>query len=432
VKIVAYDVKDFKGLQSVSFAPDPWVVLVCGRNGQGKTSLLDSIWATLGGKDAAPDMPVRRGQQMAVCSLDLGDIRVKRTWFPDNTSRLAVENADGARPKTPQALLDSLAGAIAFDPLAFVRESPKNQAATLRKLAGLEDVFSAIDREIAENFVERTAVNRQLAAEKGHLASFPGVAELASVPDEAPSLASLTESYQAAVRTKAGNDQERHAVRDFVREDEQSAKELADATATVERVREQLQVAEKREAEARTRRNLMATRRKAAEERAAALVDPDVVSVKQALDEAATVARNVRTKQERAVTAKRVQDHQAEADGLTARIEALKADKDARMAGATFAVDGLNCAGDVVLLDGVPLQQVSTSQQYRLALSVGEALNPKLRIAMVRDGSLLDDTTLADFVAWAKERDFQLWIERVSHNGEVEGLVIEQGLVKAD
>lgn len=54
-----------------------------------------------------------------------------------------------------------------------------------------------------------------------------------------------------------------------------------------------------------------------------------------------------------------------------------------------------------------------------------------LLLALIRDGSLLDDDTLRELVAWAKEKDFQLWIERVAPGGENGGLVIEEGRLKS-
>ena len=56
--------------------------------------------------------------------------------------------------------------------------------------------------------------------------------------------------------------------------------------------------------------------------------------------------------------------------------------------------------------------------------------NPELRIAEIRDGSLLDDKTLAMIEEMAKEEDFQVWVEKVGDSGV--GVIIEEGEVKVN
>ena len=57
------------------------------------------------------------------------------------------------------------------------------------------------------------------------------------------------------------------------------------------------------------------------------------------------------------------------------------------------------------------------------------ALNPTLKFAMIKDGSLLDDESLGDFARIATERGFQLFVERVGEGQECT-VVISDGEVK--
>ena len=52
--------ENIKRLVAVRVKPDGSLVVVGGNNGQGKTSLLDSIAMALGGKDLMPAEPLRR------------------------------------------------------------------------------------------------------------------------------------------------------------------------------------------------------------------------------------------------------------------------------------------------------------------------------------------------------------------------------------
>ena len=58
------------------------------------------------------------------------------------------------------------------------------------------------------------------------------------------------------------------------------------------------------------------------------------------------------------------------------------------------------------------------------------AMNPKLRVLRIKDGSLLDDQALAALREQVKEQDFQLWIEVVNPD-DTSAVIIEDGQVAA-
>ena len=91
---------------------------------------------------------------------------------------------------------------------------------------------------------------------------------------------------------------------------------------------------------------------------------------------------------------------------------------------------GLGFDDDGVTLDGVPFAQASAAEQLRVSVAMAMALNPKVRIIRITDGSLLDSENLALIEEMAGANGFQVWIERVDESGAV-GVVIEDGEVKA-
>jgi hypothetical protein len=434
-RIVAYKAENFKGLRDVAFAPDPWVVLVVGPNGAGKSSVLDAIMATLAGARAAPPAPVREGAGGASCSLDLGTLRVTRRWTPGGPSRLYVENADGSRPRSPQACLDALVGAVAFDPLAFTRLEPREQARTLRKLAGLEDEFARIDAEIDRIKGERAEVNRAVRADEGALANLPPESELAGVPDEEPSPLGLMEWYQGLLGEQAENDALRARLVRELGDLAQARSGLRNAAQRVRQLRDSLAEAE---AEMESWQTRVAGAEEAvaeSQEVVASLRDPDLDSAKRRMERAEAVAAKSRQKRERAEVAARWAANRETAADLTSRVTSLEAEKTERLVRAELPVCGcerLDFTGDEVLAGGVPLRQLNTAGQIRLGLAVGAALNPGLRVALVRDGSLLDEQTLDAVCVWARENDFQVWLERVGNRDAPAGLVIEEGRLVAD
>ena len=78
--------QNVKRLRVVNILPaETGLVKVAGNNGAGKSSTLDAIVMALGGKDAQPDVPIRQGAARAKVVVDLGALRVTRTWTEKET-----------------------------------------------------------------------------------------------------------------------------------------------------------------------------------------------------------------------------------------------------------------------------------------------------------------------------------------------------------
>ncbi len=94
-----------------------------------------------------------------------------------------------------------------------------------------------------------------------------------------------------------------------------------------------------------------------------------------------------------------------------------------------YLINGLAFDAEGVTFNGIPFQQCSSAEQVRIAVAVAAALNPKIRVIRIADGSLLDSASMAEIERLAKEHDMQIWIERVDESGGV-GIVIEDGAVR--
>ena len=80
MKIIKLEAENIKRLVAVEITPDGHMVQISGRNGAGKTSVLDAIWWALAGADAIQAKPIREGETTAHITLDLGEIVVERSF----------------------------------------------------------------------------------------------------------------------------------------------------------------------------------------------------------------------------------------------------------------------------------------------------------------------------------------------------------------
>lgn len=124
----------------------------------------------------------------------------------------------------------------------------------------------------------------------------------------------------------------------------------------------------------------------------------------------------------------------SESKDLTDQIDQCDEEKAALLAAAKFPIAGLGFDGDLVLFDGLPFRQSSQSGKVRVGCAIAAALNPRLKIVLVRDGALLDDDSLRELIATLAALDVQPWIEVVGERDGIAGgginVVLEDGRVK--
>ena len=463
MKIVSLQAENVKKLVAVEINPAGNVVEITGRNGQGKTSVLDSIWWALAGTSHIQVAPIRKGADKARIRLDLGEIIVTRTFGRKEdgsyTTSIAVENADGARFPSPQKMLDTLLGALSFDPLAFARAKPKEQFDQLRQFVPGVD-FEALERQHRGDFERRTDINRLAKQERA-------AAQAIVVPDGTPETL-IDESELLGELTQASDHNadiaRRRANREQVRETMETARqviqrtpaEIVEATKRarairdrevtrleqqIEQLQQQIRTVETECDEEIARETEQLTTQAEAAERsiseiqeklAAAGELPKEIDV-QALQAKIQTARSTNAAVgkllERRKHEKAAEQLEHQADELTAKMEARNADKRAAIAAAKMPVPGIEFGDGLVLLNGVPFEQASDAEQLRASVAIAMALNPKLRVIRIRDGSLLDETALSLVAEMADANDMQVWIERVDSSGKI-GFVLEDGHVR--
>ena len=165
---------------------------------------------------------------------------------------------------------------------------------------------------------------------------------------------------------------------------------------------------------------------------APALPAPIIVTELRAELDAAKVANvNVARREQRDRITTEAQALEAEAKGLTERMEARESQRIMAIKAAKMPVEGLGFGDGFVTYNGLPFDQASDGEILRVSTEIAMNENPKLRVIRIRDGSLLDDDNLAILTKMAAERDYQIWIEQVDRSGSV-GIVMEDGEVVAD
>lgn len=417
--VIKLSVDSYRRITAVDIAPTQ-VQVVGGRNGQGKTSLLDAICVALfGPKWDATTEPIHEGSDTATIVVGLDDVAghgpltVTRTYRVGKagavTTKVEVTRPDGSTLSAPQTVLDELIGRLGANPGEFLALTEKQQRAAVLKLVELPFDLDALEAERRSLYDDRTVIGRDVAAAKALVAAEtdpgPGETEPISVADAAKAWADAV-----AANTTAAAHQGRV---------ERSADALAHSAARVAELETQLAAAQAEHAAAGTAHQLLIDER------------PETVDEQPFADqvrdlEAINQDRAARARYQLLVeTADELARQQT---GLTRKIAEIDRRKDEALQSAVMPAPGLTITEDGIDLNGHPFTQASQAERLRVALAIAAAADPTVRVAVIRDASLFDDDSLAAIAEWATANDYQVFLEVV---GDAGGVVIEDGAVKA-
>lgn len=416
-RIIRLAVNNIMRISAAEVRPDgnP-LVIIAGKNSAGKTSLLDSIAIALSGKNL-PTQPIKRGQPSASVVLETNELIVTRTFSQTGGAKLEVRDRDNNKLTAPQTKLDLLFSQTTFDPLSFANSKPADQAITVRRIAGLD--FTADDAEYAKVFEERTGIGRDLRVAQSRRDGYVRT----DAPDKEISVSDLAEQLENGQEKNRGIDRriENFAQMESHRDDCKAAVEEAQrAVEAAQRVLDERK-AQLEEATA----NVVATRTEIA-----ALEKVDTASIRQKMAEAEETNVKVRANQAFRTEHDEVVRLQGVQANLTSKLEAINQRKQNALAKAKFPIDGLAFNDAGVTFNEVPFEQASSAERIRVSLAIACALNPNLRVMLIRDGSLLDEESVALIAEYAAEHDAQVFMECVGNRDDAT-VIIEDGHVSA-
>ena len=418
MQILQLSSENFKRLKAVEITPRGELVMVTGRNAQGKSSVLDSIQAALAGGRACPTDPIRHGQKGASIRLDLGDLVVTRKFTKDG-STLTVTNAEGGKISSPQAMLDAMLGQISFDPLAFSKAKPRDQFEQLKDVAKVDLDLEKMDQLNQADFARRTDLNREAKAARAQL---EGLRLPAGDVGEPRDVAQLIAQVQEASQARMTSQRER--------DDRQRIQNRIDAKrAEVDALRTKAMALQE---EIKVLKAQVEAEPSTPEPEA---YDASIETLNEAIRTAQTHNETIRVGQDalrkKAELETLATTKETAAQGLTESMAARQEAKEKALAGAKFPVPGLGLGEGIVTYNGVPLSQASSAEQLRISTALAMAANPKLKVVLIREGSLLDEQGLHLVAEMAQKNGFQCWVESVSNRKDI-GICIEDGQVLVD
>lgn len=410
VKIAALEAENVKRIKAVALTPSPTgLTIVGGNNNQGKTSVLDALAWALGGEKFRPTAAVRDGA-LAPPHLKVilsNGVVVERKG---KNSSLTVTDPTGQR--SGQQLLNAFVEPLALDLPRFMQASDKDKADTLLNIIGVGDALTGLDREIKALYDRRTVIG-QIGAQKRHAAE--ELTEYPDAPSEPVSAIELIQQQQEILLHNADNQRKRMKLAQLEEQEKQLGRRVQELSQELEMVEHQLTAVQQDVQDAT--------------KTVAQLQDESTAELEQSIRNVEEINRQVS-----ANLAKSKAQDEAEryAQEYTALTEQIKAKRTARMDllnGADLPLTGLGVEDGSLTYNGKHWQDISGSDQLRVATAIVRRLNPDCGFVLLDKLEQMDLATLAEFGSWLQAEGLQAIATRVSTGGECQ-IIIEDGRVK--
>ena len=414
VKINSLELENVKRVKAVKLEPAAnGLTVVGGKNNQGKTSVLDAITYTLGGGDYKPTNVKREGSMVdpymkAVLS---NGIVVERKG---KNSSLTVTDPSGK--KAGQTLLNSFISQFALDLPKFMNASDKDKAKSLLQIIGVEDQLKEFDAEEERLYSERLVIGRTEKEKRGHADQ---MTQWDGVPNEPISATELIRQQQEILAKNGENQRKRDRLKEITYEKHRVLDEIT-------RLENQLKDLQARISERRDVYEKVARDEEIAMKDAAELVDESTEALQHNLEEIEAINAKVRDNLEKAKAQMEADSYRLKYDELSAQIDKVR---DARMEllnGVNMPLKGLSVDHGALIYNGQPWDNMSGSDQLKVATAIVRKLNPKCGFVLLDKLEQMDLDTLKEFGAWLEQEKLQAIATRVSTGDECT-IYIEDG-----
>lgn len=417
MKIIRLEAENVKRLKAIEITPKGNLITIGGKNDQGKSSAIDCIDMAFSGASAIPPEPIRRGEESARIVVETEDLIITRTFTLGGGGGLRVGTKDGKFYTGPQGVLDPLVGQLAFDPLEFMNKKPADQVKTLKELTGLD--FTKVEEEKTALYEKRKEVNKAGKEMAGALKS------ITRFPDAPKTKISVTDLMTELQRREGKNA--------LINADKCRLLTLTEEVDRMKRHGSDLQ-RELTELEGRISRaaadiNIKNKQRNEKVTLIAGLKTEDEDEIKKKIFSAEELNREYETEEHYTQTEANVERLRKVSKKLSDKLAALDHKQKMQLATAKFPIKGLSFDENSAYFNEIPIEQLSTSEKLKVSASMGFAMNPELRVLLIREGACLDADNRKLLAKMAEKNDTQAFLEVVGEEGDV-SVIIEDGEVK--
>lgn len=409
-------ISNILGIESLEIEAGKFIT-VSGKNGVGKTSVVEALKAALtGGHDATL---LRNGSSVGEVVLVLEDGAQITKRVTATKSEQLYTDAEGRKSTRPAESIKQLVDALSVNPVEFLTVPKKQQVAALleampmqadaERLGAIAGVvvdpktasLHAMDAiEVVRKIVydERTGLNRA-AKEKQ--------ATVKQLADTLPPAESEAPAGEDEIRADL-DDLEAARQAEMTRVDEKLAGLRGEADAKVAELGRQIEAIrdEFREQQILAERKKAAVNQKAAEQRASLQAQLDVINASREAN-----ARAQQTRDTIAAMTAEAEALQVRAADATFALEELEKYKASLL--ASLPIPGLEVRDGEIFFNGVVFERLNSAEQVKVAVELAKLRAGTLGLVCVDGIERLDPEAFAAFKEQALASGVQMVVTRV-------------------
>lgn len=400
MKINKLEIENVKRVKAVKIEPtSDGLTIIGGKNNQGKTSVLDAIAWTLGGERYRPAAAVREG---SVIPPNLKIVMNNGLVVERKGKNSSLKVTDPSGQKAGQQLLDSFVEQLALDLPKFMEASDKEKANILLKIIGVGQQLAEMEQKEKELYNERLYIGRTADQKEKYAKEQPYYPD---VPQELVSPSELIRKQQDILVQNGENRRKRENLHQLEQEYQRVTEQIQELLKEQTRLTESLKIA-------RTS--------------AADLVDQSTEELERNIADIEEINRKVRANLDKDKAEEDAKDYKEQYTQLTTKIEDVRKQKTDLLKNADLPLPGLTVEDGDLLYNGHKWEDMSGSDQLRVATAIVRKLNPNCGFVLLDKLEQMDLDTLAEFGQWLEQEGLQAIATRVSTGGEC-SVIIEDG-----
>lgn len=428
LKLMKAEIVNFKNIDAKELDINGRSFFITGSNQQGKSSFLQALLSPLDAK-WMPTEPIMQGEEKGHIKLKVaGQLEGEHVEYKiecyfsqaKKRGRIVLFDAEGAQIKDGvKNILDGIIGNIGFNIMSFIKlgltdsgkvstSGVREQIKILEDLMPQEDVkkLYELKHEYDKKYETRKDTNKEVKRLEGLIDNSPFSQEQIELYAEKKSVVEESAKIDAAKKKNGVIDQCNTFIQEYSDSFETVSEEIVEIKRKLEEKRKEKQalISKRTEVDAYLEKN------------------PNKVDV-SALEESLQTISDHNTQCDKVAdlhqTKVDLQTKSTESETLTTRLKKIEQEKKDIFANTKMPVKGLAFDDEKVTYKGLPLSEgnISTSQLIGVGLKVGMALNPNLKVMVIKDGSLLDNETMNYALKMCEKEGYQLMIETVKHEG---------------
>jgi len=428
LQLLNAEISNFKNIEYKQVDINGRSFFITGSNQQGKSSFLQALLSPLDAK-WMPVEPIKQGEEKGFIKLAIGgelegeqvEYKVECYFSPGTKrGRIVLFDKEGTQIKDGvRGILNGIIGEIGFNIMSFIKlgltDSGKVSVSGVREqieileglmpTADLKKLY-ALKHEHTEKYDTRKASNAEVKRLSSLIDNSPFTQEQIETYAQKKEMADELDKIDAAKKKNEVIEQCDTFIQNY-------SDDLSDINEDIVILKQQLE--EKKGI-------LQALKDKKVKVEAYLEKNPnkeDITALEESLQSISDHNTNCDKVADLHKTKEMLTEESKTAETLSDRLKAIEQEKKDVFANTTMPVKGLEFDDEKVTYDGLPLSDgnIPTSKLIGIGLKIGMALNPNLKVMVIKDGSLLDNKTMNYALKICQDQGYQLMIETVNHEG---------------